>query len=142
MIDIIVVEDSEVVRKGLISLISNEPDMQVVGEAQNGLQVIEMLLKGKTADLILADLNMPVMDGIGLTKNLAITFPLLNVVILTMHVRSEFVIKALKAGAKGYLLKDGDFEEIMTGIRKVYLGEIYVTKNVQRLLDSKIPFRL
>ena len=132
MIKIIVVEDSEVVRTGIIGLLNYEPDMEVVASAENGFQAIELLEKGITADIILADLNMPKMDGIVLTEHITAAFPKAIVVIFTMHIRSEFVDKALNAGARGYLLKDGDFADIMEGIRKVVQGEIYVSKNVQR----------
>jgi DNA-binding NarL/FixJ family response regulator len=130
MIRIIVVEDSEVVRTGIIGLLNYEQDMEVVAFAENGLQAIEVLEQGIEADIVLADLNMPKMDGIVLTEHIVSAFPTVAVVIFTMHVRSEFVDKALKAGARGYLLKDGDFEHIMEGIRKVSQGEIFVSKNV------------
>jgi DNA-binding NarL/FixJ family response regulator len=130
MIRIIVVEDSEVVRTGIIGLLNYEQDMEVVAFAENGLQAIEVLEQGIEADIVLADLNMPKMDGIVLTEHIVSAFPSATVIIFTMHVRSEFVDKALKAGARGYLLKDGDFEHIMEGIRKVFQGEIFVSKNV------------
>ncbi|RYE16784.1 MAG: response regulator transcription factor, partial [Sphingobacteriales bacterium] len=66
--------------------------------------------------------------------------PEIRVIIFTMHAKSIFVDKSLKAGARGYLLKDGDFEEIMEGIRKVFRGEIYVNKNIQRFTRGEPDF--
>lgn len=132
MIKIIIVEDSEVVRSGITGLLNYEPDMEVIASAENGVQAMELLEQGITADIILADLNMPKMDGIALTEKIVSDYPAIPVIMFTMHARLEFVNKSLKAGARGYLLKDGDFADIMEGIRRVYQGEIFVSKNIQR----------
>jgi DNA-binding NarL/FixJ family response regulator len=130
MIKIIVAEDNEVVRNGIARLLNSEPDMEVIAEAENGLEVIELLKEGIQPDVVLADLNMPILDGIGLSDQITATFSAIKVIILTMHWRIEFVERALKAGAKGYLLKDGDFEQLMEGIRTVSAGGNFVSKNI------------
>jgi DNA-binding NarL/FixJ family response regulator len=130
MIKIIVAEDNEVVRNGIARLLNSEPDMEVIAEAENGLEVIEFLKEGIHPDVVLADLNMPILDGIGLSDQITATFSAIKVIILTMHWRIEFVERALKAGAKGYLLKDGDFEQLMEGIRTVSAGGNFVSKNI------------
>ena len=130
MIKILVAEDNKVVRKGIIGLLNAEPDMQVVADVENGLEAIELLNDGIIPDVVLADLNMPIMDGIALSDQIAVSFNAVKVIILTMHWRVEFVERALKAGAKGYLLKDGDFEQLMEGIRKVSAGGNFVSKNI------------
>lgn len=140
MIKIIVVEDSEVVRSGIIRLLNYEQDMEVVASAEDGFQAIELLESGMIADVILVDLNMPKMDGVSLTEHIVNAFPEFRVIIFTMHAKSMFVDKSLKAGARGYLLKDGDFEDIMEGIRKVFQGEIYVNKNIQRFPKGEPGF--
>ncbi|RZK17736.1 MAG: response regulator transcription factor [Flavobacterium sp.] len=140
MIRIIVVEDSEVVRSGIIRLLNYEQDMEVVASAGDGFEAIELLSNGASADVILVDLNMPKMDGVLLTEHIVNAFPEIRVIIFTMHAKSMFVDKSLKAGARGYLLKDGDFADIMEGIRKVFQGEIYVNKNVQRFTKGETGF--
>jgi DNA-binding NarL/FixJ family response regulator len=130
MIKIIVAEDNEVVRNGIARLLNSEPDMEVIAEAENGMEVIELLKEGIQPDVVLADLNMPILDGIGLSDQITATFSAIKVIILTMHWRFEFVERALKAGAKGYLLKDGDFEQLMEGIRTVSAGGNFVSKNI------------
>jgi DNA-binding NarL/FixJ family response regulator len=130
MIKIIVAEDNEVVRNGIARLLNSEPDMEVIAEAENGMEVIELLKEGVQPDVVLADLNMPILDGIGLCDQITATFSTIKVIILTMHWRIEFVERALNAGAKGYLLKDGDFEQLMEGIRTVSAGGKFVSKNI------------
>lgn len=125
------VEDSHPVRRGLVNLLSKQHGIEVIGEAENGLKALELLEHGIEADIVLADLNMPVMDGIALTEILQILFPAIKVVILSMHIRTEFVDKALKAGARGYLLKDGDFNDIYAGLKKVYNGEVHLSVNLE-----------
>jgi DNA-binding NarL/FixJ family response regulator len=130
MIRILVAEDNEVVRHGIIGLLNSEPDMEVIADVENGIEAMELLKKGIHPDVLLADLNMPEMDGITLTDQVTATFEAIKVIILTMHWRIEFVERALKAGAKGYLLKDGDFEQLIEGIRTVSVGRTFVSKNI------------
>lgn len=130
MIKILVAEDNEIVRKGIAGLLDTEPDMEVIAEVENGFKVLELLAGGVLPDVVLADLNMPQMDGINLTDHIVGAFPTIKVIILTMHMKLEFVERALKAGAKGYLLKDGDFEQLMEGIRTVFRGGTFISKNI------------
>lgn len=130
MIKVLIVEDSTAVRRGLVGLLNKQNEIDIVGEAENGVKALELLEQGLETDIVLADLNMPLMDGITLTERLQVLFPLIKVVILTMHTRIEFVDKALKAGVKGYLLKDGDFNDIYKGLKKVYNGEVHISVNL------------
>jgi DNA-binding NarL/FixJ family response regulator len=128
MIKIILAEDNAIVRKGLARLLNGQEDMKVVGEAENGNKAMDLLNTGIQADIVLADMNMPDMDGITLTSRMC-TSPCcknIHVIILTMHARTDFVQRALDAGAKGYLLKNGDVEELLTGIRQVFKGGEYI----------------
>jgi len=108
-IKLIVVEDNDLVRKGIIGLLNEQDDLQVVGEANNGSEAIKLLDQGLESDIVLTDFNMP------------------GIIILTMHQRAEFVDRARSAGASGYMLKDGNFDELFAGIRSVYTGEKFVT---------------
>lgn len=131
MIRIVVVEDSNAVRRGLIRLLDKHKEIEVVGEAEDGLKAMELFNHGLETDIVLADLNMPEMGGIELIEELRVLYPTIKVVILTMHTRTEFVDKALAAGAKGYLLKDGDFDDIYSGLKKVYKGEVHISINLE-----------
>lgn len=127
MIRIIVAEDNKIVRQGIIGLLDDQPDMKVVGEAENGLQALELLKGESKTDILLTDLNMPGMDGLALTEMVRAKYPEVRVIILTMHLRPDFIDKALVAGAKGYILKDGNFDDLYEGIRKVFAGDSFVT---------------
>lgn len=133
MIRIILTEDNAVVRKGLVELLEDQDDFEIVGTAANGIEALTLLKDGLKADILLADLNMPGMDGITLTTKICSAQPDISllVIILTMHERSDFVERALNAGAKGYLLKNGNFDDVFTGIRKVYDGEVYITADLK-----------
>jgi len=126
MIRIIVAEDNQIVREGMVGLLNDQEDLETVGQAENGLQVLEMLENGTDTDIILSDLNMPVMDGITLTERVRSLYPNIKVVMLTMHLRADFISRTLEAGAHGYILKNGNFEALFEGIRKVYAGDQFV----------------
>lgn len=124
MIKVVIVEDSPVVRQGLIQMLGRQPDMLIAGEATNGLEAIDLLRNGTVADLLLTDLNMLEMNGIEMTEYVNEHFPGNKVVILTMHARRKFMEKAYLVGAKGYVLKD-ETDELLDAIRLVHEGETY-----------------
>lgn len=127
MIRIIVVEDNSIVREGVIELLSYQTDMNVVGEAEDGFHALELLETGVETDIVLTDLNMAGMDGLILTERIRSAYPQIKVIILTMHLRQDFIERAFKAGAKGYVLKSGDIDDVYNGIRSVFAGEESVT---------------
>jgi DNA-binding NarL/FixJ family response regulator len=126
MIKIILAEDNAIVRHGIIELLNEQPDMEVVGEAEDALQTLKILENGLQTDIVLTDLNMSGMDGLGLTEQLRSVHPKIKVIILTMHLRADFVERALQAGANGYVIKDGNIEQVYDAIRRVYAGESFV----------------
>jgi DNA-binding NarL/FixJ family response regulator len=126
MIKIILAEDNAIVRHGIIELLNEQPDMEVVGEAEDALQTLKILENGLQTDIVLTDLNMPGMDGLGLTEKLRSVHPKIKVIILTMHLRADFIQRALQAGAKGYVIKDGNIEQVYCAIRRVCAGESFV----------------
>ncbi len=123
MIKIIVVEDNSIVREGVVDLLNAHDEMQVVAEVPDGFQALELLETGIEVDIVLTDLNMMEMDGLTLTEKIAAAHPQLKVIILTMHLRDDFIGRAFKAGAHGYILKSGDIDEIYDGIIRVFSGE-------------------
>lgn len=130
MIKIILAEDNAIVRSGIIELLNEQPDMEVVGEAEDGFQALKILENGLQPDIVLTDLNMPGMDGLTLTEKLRSAHPQIKVIILTMHLRADFIERARYAGAKGYVIKDGNIEEIYGAIRSVCAGEDFVTRGL------------
>lgn len=128
-INIVLVDDHHVVRKGLALLLNSHPDMSVIGEGTNGKEAIE-LAKNLTPEIMIMDLLMPVMDGIEATKHIVETIPNVKVLILTSMSDQDHAIPALDAGASGYLLKESDPEELILAIKKAVNGETYIHSKI------------
>ena len=130
-IRVLVVDDHAIVRKGIIALLATEPDIQVVGEAADGL---EALTKAKhfSPDVILMDLVMPKVDGIEATRQISIQCPAARILVLTSFAADDKVFPAIKAGALGYLLKDSGPDELLHAIRQVGRGEPSLEPSIAR----------
>jgi DNA-binding NarL/FixJ family response regulator len=125
-IKLLLVEDNRIVRDGIKELLGNQPDMEVCNDVSGGVEALNLLALGLRPDIILSDMNMRGIDGIELTRQIvALGLPNVKIIILTMHAKEAFVKKAFEAGAKGYLLKDGDFQELYKAIRLIYNGSLY-----------------
>jgi DNA-binding NarL/FixJ family response regulator len=126
MIRLFLVDDQIIVRKGLKSLLEANPDLQVVGDAENGQLALEQLetLMGTPLqpDVVLMDVRMPVMDGVAATRQIGQRFPTMHVLVLTTFDDDEYVSQAMRHGAKGYLLKHTPPDELATAIRAVQQG--------------------
>ena len=126
MIRVLIAEDQEIVRRGLKLLLGTQPDIEVVGEAENGQQAIELMAslaeKSKAPHVVLMDIKMPVLNGVEATKVMSARFPEAKIVVLTTFADNEFVSEALSYGAKGYLLKDTPLEELADVIRSIDKG--------------------
>jgi len=118
-------DDHTLFRQGIRKLLTLENDIKVVGEAGNGLDMIPMLKK-KGPDVILLDIGMPKMDGVTATYKVKKLMPHLEIIILTVYEDEPHIFEAIKAGAKGYLLKDVSIDELLEAIRKVYKGEALI----------------
>jgi NarL family two-component system response regulator LiaR len=121
-IRILVADDHIVVRKGLIAMLETDPNMQIIGEACNGTEAVEMAQK-LVPDVVLMDLVMPVMDGIEATRQIKQAVPSANILVLTSFSTNDKVLPSLNAGAIGYLLKDSTPDELMRAIHQVAQGE-------------------
>ncbi|MCL4533861.1 MAG: response regulator transcription factor, partial [Bacteroidetes bacterium] len=108
-------------REGLRKLLEIEPDIRVVGEASDGLEVLKMVDELEP-DVVLMDINMPVADGIAATREIARRRPETGVIVLTMHKEDGHVVRAIQAGARGYLLKNAKATELVSAIRAVDKG--------------------
>lgn len=132
MIKLLLVEDNHKVRELLAGLLQAQKDFSVAAKAENGLAALELLQNGLEADVVVADLNMHDMDGIELTENIMLKYSALKVIILTMHAKTAFLKRALAAGARGYLLKNGDMQELYQAIIQVYAGEVVIGASVNQ----------
>jgi DNA-binding NarL/FixJ family response regulator len=126
MIRLLLVDDQIIIRQGLKNLLESKPDLQVVGDAENGQLAIEVVktLYGTPLqpDVVLMDVRMPVMDGVAATRLLCQSFPEIHVLVLTTFDDDEYVSQAMRHGAKGYLLKHTPLEELAIAIRCVHQG--------------------
>jgi DNA-binding NarL/FixJ family response regulator len=132
-IRVLLVDDHAVVRKGLCALLEREPGIEVVGEAENGEQAVQ-LAERLRPDVVLMDLEMPVLNGIEATRRISERDPEARIVVLTSHAAEEDVFPALKAGAQGYLLKHSPPEDVLRAIRRAHEGETVLHPTIARLV--------
>lgn len=130
-IRVLVVDDQELLRRGLRMLLETEADLQVVGEAEHGAQALA-LIPGTTPDIVLADARMPVLDGLGLVRRCATAHPGLPVLVLTTFDDAALVRSMLDAGAAGFLLKDVSTDALGDAIRQVVRGGLVLDPRVAR----------
>ncbi len=121
MIRLILVDDQNLIRRGLRALLSTDPELEVIGEGENGRDALD-LLATLQPDIVLMDIRMPIMDGVVATREICQRFPQTKVLVLTTFDDTEYVSQALQAGASGYLLKDTPFEELTQAIQLIYKG--------------------
>jgi len=130
---ILIADDHAIVRTGLRTLLQGEPTLELVGEASGGYEAIEQV-KATSPDILLLDLSMPDLDGIGVTKELKPKFPQLRILILTIHEDEALVREAIKAGASGYILKRAAESELVSAINVLMRGDMYVDPSLLRTL--------
>jgi len=135
MTKILVADDHTIVRQGLKLILSAHPDLNVVGEAANGREVVELAQKLKP-DVVLLDVAMPELNGIEATKQMMQANPRLRILVLSMHKEAVYVREILKAGARGYLLKDVIDTELLNAVRSVARGDGYISPAVSGALLS------
>ncbi|MBN2172785.1 MAG: response regulator transcription factor [Bacteroidales bacterium] len=123
-INVLLTDDHQIIIDGLKSLLEKVEDINVVGEAQNGRIALD-LLKIIKVDVVLMDIDMPILNGIEATKIIKAQYPEIKVVVLSMHNESSLIRTLISAGANGYVLKNTDQEDLISAIRKVYGGQKY-----------------
>ncbi|GAB4176943.1 MAG: response regulator transcription factor [Coleofasciculaceae cyanobacterium] len=138
MIRILLVDDQSLIRQGLRALLELEPDLEVVGEAENGHSAIA-LVETLHPDIVLLDIRMPLMDGVAVTREIGQRFSETKVLVLTTFDDDEYVAQALRYGAKGYLLKDTPSEELAAAIRAVDKGYTQLGPGLVEKVISKTP---
>ena len=134
-IRILIVDDHTIVRRGIKALLAEMDDMQVIGEANNGLEAVR-LSKQLEPDVILMDLLMPNMDGMEATRQIVGQQPHMRVLVMTSFVHDEKIIPAIKAGATGYVLKESRPEELIRSIYRAYRGERVLGPGMARKLNN------
>jgi DNA-binding NarL/FixJ family response regulator len=138
-IRILIADDHYIVRMGLVALMSTEPDMEVVAEAADGVQAVELFRKHHP-DLAVLDMRMPLRNGIETTREIRTTFPTAKVLILTAFDGGEEIHKALQTGAQGYVLKSSTGEKLIPAIRAVAAGQSWVPQEVANRLTARNLF--
>jgi two-component system, NarL family, response regulator NreC len=129
VIRILLADDHVLVRQGFKMILSAQPDMQIVGEAANGRETVEQCEKLQP-DLVLMDVTMPELNGIEATRRIATASPRTRVLALSMHKDAVYVREILRAGARGYLLKDSAEADLIAAVRSVAKGEGYLSPAV------------
>ncbi len=127
--NILIADDHGVVREGLKHMISEQPDMEVVGEAENGQMTVKLARK-LTPDVILMDISMPDMNGIEATHLILKANPAIKIIALSMHSEKHFIVEMLQAGALGYVLKSYLFEEVLRAIEVVQNNGYYLSPKI------------
>ena len=135
-IKVFIVDDHDLFKEGIKLLLRNEKELEVVGDAANGAEFLQKVEEIKP-DVVLMDINMPVMNGIDATRAAVSKYPNLKVLALTMFEEGAYISEMMKAGAHGYLLKNTGREELLGAIKKVIAGEKYLSASVTvKLIDS------
>jgi len=128
-IKVLIADDHQIVREGLRSMLEKEPGIIVVGEAEEGRTTLR-LARELTPDVIIMDVAMPDLNGIEATRQIVAEFPTIKVIALSMHDDRRFVLHMIKAGAKGYLLKDSAFKDLAKAIRVVVANKTYLSSEI------------
>lgn len=136
-IRVIVADDHSLVRKGIRALLTEEPDIQVIGEACDGAAAVEETLRLRP-DVLLMDLVMPHMDGIEAIRRIRTSVPDTRILVLTSFGSDDQLFPAIRAGAFGYLLKDSEPEELITAIRNVYRGDVSLHPDIARKVWQEV----
>lgn len=137
MIRLLIADDHAMVRRGLQVFLATQPDIEMIGEAANGKETLEraQLLN---PDVVLMDLNMPLLNGIETTARLAKEQPHMKVIVLTSFIDNDHVLPAIRAGARGYLLKDIEPEDLVAAIRRVHQGQVELHPDAAGLLMTHV----
>jgi two-component system, NarL family, invasion response regulator UvrY len=137
MIKVLLADDHSMVRAGLRRIVEESGDMTVVDEAADGREAIRMV-RARQPDVAIIDISMPQMDGLEVISRLQNEFPDLPIIILTMHDEEQYVVRAIEAGAMGYLTKQSAPEQLVIAIRKVYAGARFLSESATETLALRV----
>lgn len=134
---ILIADDHGILRQGISSLIEKHADMQVVGEADNGLMAVEMTRKLRP-NVVVMDVSMPVLNGIEATRQIKSELPDIKVLALSVHAEKEFVLDTIKAGVSGYMLKECVFDDLVHAIKVIVTGQAYLSPKIASIILNGI----
>ena len=137
MINILMVDDHLIVREGIKRIINDIPDMNIIAEASNGNEAMELILKN-TYDIVLLDISMPILNGLQTLKLIKKHNNKLPVLMLSMYSEKQYAMRSMKAGASGYMTKEVAAKELVSAIRKINDGRKYISKEVAELLATDL----
>ena len=140
MINVLIADDHKMVREGLKRILEFDGEISVVDEADNGQECLKKIRSCKP-DIVLLDINMPVMNGIETLEVIRKKKPKTKVLILTVHNEIEYLLRAVDIGIDGYILKDSDSQELIRAVNSVYLGEKFIQPSLIPFLNSKLIAR-
>jgi DNA-binding NarL/FixJ family response regulator len=126
---ILIVEDHTLLRVGLRALLSQDPDIEIAGESEDGREAVRAIA-AVNPDLVLMDLTMPRTNGIDAIRDIKRRYPGVRVLVLTVHKADEYIHESLKAGADGYVLKDATHDELRTAVQTVLRGKTYLSPDI------------
>lgn len=138
MLKILLVEDHNIVRNGIRVLLEMDENIMIVAEATNGIDALNAIEGGLEVDVVLADINMPDLDGLGLVKKLKTDFPKILVVILSMHDNEKYILEAFQEGAVGYLLKNVSADELFFTLKHIHVGGKYLCSELTMKMIDKL----
>ena len=140
-ISVVIAEDYTILREGLRALISSDPGFEVVAEASDGHEAIQLVEKLKP-NLVLTDLSMPRMNGMEAIREIRRLTPETRIVVLTVHKTEEYILATFKAGADGYVLKDATHDELMTALNHVLTGKRYISPGIsEKVIEGYLDGR-
>lgn len=137
MIKVLLADDHSIVREGLRRIVEESGDMEVVAEASDGKEAIHQIRK-RRPDVAVIDISMPETDGLEVLQQLQPEYPELPILILTMHEEQQYVVRAIEAGARGYITKKSAPEQLVEAIRKVYTGSLYISEEAAEALALRV----
>ncbi|MCP4107034.1 MAG: response regulator transcription factor [Desulfobacteraceae bacterium] len=137
MIKVLLADDHSIVRAGLRRIVEEDDEIEVIAEAADGNEAIKQVRK-KCPDVAVIDISMPGMDGLEVVSRLHSYFPELPVLILTMHEEEQYVVRAIEAGAMGYITKQSAPEQLVGAIRKVHAGSRFLTAEAAEVLALRL----
>jgi DNA-binding NarL/FixJ family response regulator len=135
-IRIVIADDHPIVRSGLLGLLASQPDFEVVGEAANGREAVDVVLRTRP-DVVLTDLRMPELDGVGAIREMCAQVPTVRILVLTTYDTDADILRAVEAGATGYLLKETPREELFAAIRATAAGKSVLSPSVASRLVGR-----
>ncbi len=139
-IKIMIADDHNLLREGLKQLLEFDGSMEIIAEASDGIECLE-ILNNVNPDILLLDINMPLKNGIEVLEELKVSKPDLKILILTVHGEVEYLIKAIDIGADGYIMKDSESSELKRAINEILSGEKYIQPSLIPMLNNKLANR-